>query len=998
MTTVQQHQEDADLVVQEQQIQEEKNKQQDIESGVVNNNDDDDDNNNNGSALVIDDNIKTDISTGLTTDQVNKAIETYGTNEIPVKITPFYVLFLRQFTGFLPFLIEIAAIISLAVQDYVDFGIIAGILLVNGLLGFREEYHARKSLEEISNAVVSEITVRRNGNMISIPTTMLVPGDIVLLVGGNMVPADVVWLSGDRMKIDTAALTGEPIPRTYPSEEYGYNILCGTTVLSGEAYVQVSAIGTVTEIGKAQADLLKDKTVRIVSVFQTKVMIIVQVLVSCCFAMVIAVLMVKGTVHDGFTLSVKQTILDALSILIASIPVALPLVLQVNLALGAAFMAKNYHAIVTSIPALQDIASMSILCSDKTGTLTTANMTVIYDQIYSGRNFTAEEALIYARLCSNPDKKDDPIDQSIIRAFDSCNFSIKGYEQYDFIGFDPVVKRVISFVRNGDNVKMTIAKGLPAKILDTSAGGHDDHELQWKIDGYNDKFFMAGITQKDKKFSVKGYKTLAIAMVDGDAREMENPVWKFVGLLPMLDPPREDTAATIASLHHANVSVKMITGDHVNIGKETARLIGLGTNIHAGEEVRNAQSQEKKDFIWESDGFASVLPSDKREIVLVLKEYFGVVTGMTGDGVNDAAALSAAQVGIAVEGATDAAKNAADLILTLPGLSPIYGAILESRRIFARIKAYVVYRVAASIILSITLSVIIFASGCAVDSLLVIILALLNDISMIPVAYDKALATTKPQIPRAGKLIIQSLYFGLVHTALALIFIISLNHHGGRDVNLNEQCDSQTKGFIWFYLVLVTEISIFSVRSPSYFWKSVPSTILMVSVTSTCIIGALIAVFASDLKVSNMGYIIAYNVGIFILVDLVKVQFRNLIHEDPGDPIYTDDLIEVVVEEKTEMTMYAEKQQRYRVHNESALGKDEVDNESALGKDEVNHQVHIRQDSIFSGFFGDIPFSDGFLNQSYGRQRAFSSLPRTALPHDARRRRTVSTPASIGFY
>ena len=410
---------------------------------------------------------------------------------------------------------------------------------------------------------MSEVTVRRDSNTLSVPTTMLVPGDIVLLVGGNMVPADVVWLDGDRMKIDTAALTGEPIPRTYPSEDYGHDILCGATVLSGEAYCQVTAIGTATEIGKAQADLLKDKTVRVVSVFQTKIMIIIQVLVSCCFGIVISVLMVEGTVHDGFNISIKQTILDALSILIASIPVALPLVLQVNLALGAAFMAKHYNAIVTSIPALQDIASMSMLCSDKTGTLTTANMSVIHDKIYTYHGeFTIEQALTYARLCSNPDKKDDPIDQAIILAFDSCNINIEGYEQYDFIGFDPTVKRVISFVRHGDKI-MTIAKGLPAKILDTSAGGHDDHELQWKIDKHDDKDLIGSITRQDKDFSTKGYKTIAIAMVDGDARRMANPVWKFVGLLPMLDPPRADTAATIASLHHANVSVKMITGDHV---------------------------------------------------------------------------------------------------------------------------------------------------------------------------------------------------------------------------------------------------------------------------------------------------------------------------------------------------------------------------------------------------------------------------------------------------
>ena len=254
---------------------------------------------------------------------------------------------------------------------------------------------------------------------------------------------------------------------------------------------------------------------------------------------------------------------------------------------------------------------------------------------------------------------------------------------------------------------------------------------------------------------------------------------------------------------------------------------------------------------------------------------------------------------------------------------------------------------------------------------------------MTPVAYDKAVATTRPQIPRSGKLIIQSLFFGLTHTALALIFIFSINHHGGRGVDLHEQCDAQTKGFVWFYLVLVTEISIFSVRAPGYFWQSLPSAILMVSVLLTCIIGALIAVLASDLKVSNMGYIIAYNVGIFILVDLAKVQFRNLIHEDPGEPILTDDLIPVEV--KTETARFTEKQQRYRIHKEASLTAEEV-----------AHQVHIRQDSFFDGFFlGDLQLSDGFLNQSYGRQRAFSNLSST-IRRD--RRRTVSTPAGIGFY
>jgi H+-transporting ATPase len=506
-----------------------------------------------------------DPKVGLTSEQVEAALAKYGPNEIPVPVTPLYKLFVRQFIGFLPFLIEAAAIISLAVQDYVDFAIIAGILLINGILGFREEYHAKKSLDEISNSIESEVAVRRNGETNSISTSGLVPGDILLLVGGTVLPADVKWLSGDKMKIDTAALTGEPLPRTYPCSEHGDLILSGTTVVAGECYGQVMATGMGTEIGKAQADILKDKTIRVVSVFQNKIMKVIQILVSSCLLIVLAVLLVEGIVYGGFDVSVRQTVLDALSILIASIPVALPLVLQVNLALGASFMAKEHHAIVTSIPALQDIASMSMLCSDKTGTLTTANMSIIPEKIFAGNGFTADDVLLYSFLCSNADKKDDPIDRAIVNAFHESKDAKQReseYQQTEIIGFNPTVKRVVAFVRHGTKT-LTIAKGLPGKILDTASGGVDDHELQWQVASVNNKAYMENVTSRDLELGTTGYKTIAIAVCEGNARELEQPVWKFVGLLPMIDPPRADTAATIASLHHANISVKIITGDHV---------------------------------------------------------------------------------------------------------------------------------------------------------------------------------------------------------------------------------------------------------------------------------------------------------------------------------------------------------------------------------------------------------------------------------------------------
>lgn len=882
----------------------------------------------------------TNVDVGLSGSDVEKLREKWGWNEIPTPSTPTYIIFLRQFTGFLQIIILIAAIVAIAVVDYSDFIVIVVMLICNATLGFHEDYKCKKSLDELSASLESEIAIRREGKTEALPVKECLPGDIVLLVGGTILPADIQWVKGDVMSMDTAALTGEPIPRKYPSDDHGDIMLSGTTVISGECYGMVVNTGIHTEIGQAQADVMADKTVNTISVFEHKILTIVKIFVVFSAALVLAVLLVKGFVYGGFdssgealapnsylTSSVQDTILAALSILIASIPIALPLVLQVNLALGASFLAKEHSAIVTSIPALQDIASMSMLCSDKTGTLTTAKMTVINERCVPSGKYTADDVVRFAMLCSNADKKDDPIDKAVLDAYQRTEEakSESAYKQTEIIGFNPTVKRVVAFV-DYKGKTMTVAKGLPAKVLDTAAGSVDDHDCQWKVVGFDDKKFMQGIIDEDTALSSAGYKTIAIAVCDGDGRKENHGPWEFVGLMPMLDPPREDTPATIASLHHANISVKMITGDHVNVGKETCRLIGLGTDLHAGEEIRNAANPEaRNEMIWAADGFGAVLPSDKREVVLTLKNEFGLVTGMTGDGVNDAAALSAAQVGIAVEGATDAARNAADLILTEAGLRPIYGAVIESRRIFARIKAYVVYRMAASAILVLVLSIIVFAGqGCAVPSILIIILALLNDISMLPVAYDNADATAKPQLPNTTKLILVSLYYGIVHTALTLGFLFGIGAGSTLDSVDFAVCaadattlGNKTGGFIWLHLVVVTELAIFSVRAPSFFFLSMPCIGLIAGVFVTCIGCTLFAYFALDVSGWSILYIWCMNIGSFFFVDLGKIWFRRLIGDAPGEIIVSDELIEV--KPLNEVEKQQEKRERYSVHKESVV-------------------------------------------------------------------------------
>ena len=646
----------------------------------------------------------------------------------------------------------------------------------------------------------------------------LVPGDIILLVGGVKVPADVRWLKGDKMKIDTAALTGEPLPRTYPSHNHGSDILAGTTVCEGEAYCQVLLTGENTETGRASKDVFEDKSKKIISLFEKRIMTTVYIVIAASFCIVLVEFLIQGVVRNRFNMNRHETyvlIVNSLAILVASIPIALPIVMQVTMALGMKELSKVHRAIVTSVPALQDIACMSILCSDKTGTLTTALITIQTDGIVSSDKFEDEDVLLYAAAAANADKLGDPIDSAILRAREAPHRNGEGWTQDRLVGFSPVTKRTLAFVSKPDGSNVIIAKGILSKILDTAAGGKDDADLQWKVVD-SDKV-CSDMIAADEKLSRSGYKTIAIAISSDGGK-----TFHFTGILPMLDPPRSDTKKTIDFLHHANVSVKMITGDHRNIAIETGKLIDLGTNILPANESRedSGDHDEVNERIWDADGFAQVLPSDKRRVVSVLRHEFGCVVGMTGDGVNDAPALSAAQVGIAVEGATDAAKNAAAIILTDAGLSPIFGAIVMSREIFRKVKAYVVYRISASIFIVLTLCMIIFISSCTVDSILIILLAVFNDISMLPIAYDKVSASRGPELPRCKDLIVRAIFFGVLCTGLAMLFVYTLNPmHDGNDrvwrmVRVEDWCSKQTSATIWMFICLLSESMIFSVRVP----------------------------------------------------------------------------------------------------------------------------------------------------------------------------------------
>ena len=741
--------------------------------------------------------------------------------------------------------------------------------------------HIFRFQAELTNKMEQKIPVLRDGKAEQLLTRLLVPGDVVLLMGGVQVPADIEWMEGDVLSVDTAALTGEPLPRKYPSDEHGAVILCACTVRAGEAYGIVRKTGINTEIGSANADIMKDKTQQKMSVFETRVLLAVKIIICLSLADVLLIFLIQGFVRNEFN-DIKELLLTCLSIIIAAIPVALPLVMQVTMALGAGKMARDFDSVVTSLPALQDISSMTILCSDKTGTLTTARITIHAESVWCCGNFTKQDVALYGVLASNPDKKEDPIDRSVTghfeRVFGPSGANIlKEYTKTRSVGFNPIFKRVVYEYTHPKIGRITIAKGLPTKVLDTADGGKDDAADQWVV---KDASKLKAVVEKtDYDFSKAGYKTLGVVV------KINDEPWNYCGILPMLDPPRHDTSLTVKNLVNAGIEVKMITGDHLNIAKETARLIGMGVNIHPGEATREG-TQDRNELIKHANGFAQVLPKDKREVVLVLRNVFNQVVGMTGDGVNDAPALSAAQCGIAVDDATDAAKNAAAIILTSPGLSAIYSAVVESRRIFKKLKSYVTYRFAATIQIVIVLTLLIFISNCPINSLFIIILALFNDLTMLPIAYDNQTASTIPENPDVVRMLTVSLGLGSLETVFSLIFAYGVEHCGSlfKGNYAIGTCNTQTQAIIWVQMFIAAELLIFTTRASSYIWCSqLPSPALIISVFIGCLVVSAMAAGSTqfgELHIADIVLVWVYDIAGLFFLDLLKVAMFNFFEEN----------------------------------------------------------------------------------------------------------------------
>ena len=771
---------------------------------------------------------------GLSQAEAEKRLAQYGPNEIAEKKTNVFLKFLSYFWGPIPWMIEAAVILSGVVRHWLDFFIILFLLFSNAMIAFWEEHQAGNEIAALKAKLAKIARVLRDGKWATPEVSELVPGDVIRLRLGDIVPADARVLAGDPVQVDQSALTGESLPVT---RKPGEAVFSGSIIKRGETDAMVYATGANTYFGKT-AELVE--SAHTVSHFQRAVLKIGDYLIILAVALVAMIVTFALFRHDPLL----DTLEFALVLLVAAIPVAMPTVLSVTMAVGARLLAKK-EAIVTKLSAIEELAGVDVLCSDKTGTLTQNKLTL--GDPFCVNNIPADQVILWAALSSRAEDK-DTIDLAVIGGVKDDK-ELKSYQILHFQPFDPVHKRTEATVKGSDGKQFFVAKGAPQVILQMATNVGE---------------VKPAVEKAVNEFAGRGFRSLGVARADQENK------WQFVGVLPLFDPPREQAKATIASAGQMGVKVKMVTGDQLAIAQETSRQLGLGTNILDAtvlQDSKNLQSAQLVGSIEKADGFAQVFPEDKYNIVDILQKH-GHAVGMTGDGVNDAPALKKADCGIAVSGATDAARAAASIVLLAPGLHVIIDAIKESRRIFQRMNSYAIYRIAETlrVLFFMTLAILVF-NFYPVTAVMIVMLAVLNDGAILSIAYDNVHYKDKPESWNMRLVLGISTVLGVIGVVAAF----GLFYLGERVFHFDH---AHVQTLMYLKLSVAGHLTIFLTRTRGPFWSIRPARILWIAVLGTQAVATLIAVYGLFMAPLGWGwaaFVWGYALAWFLLNDRVKL-------------------------------------------------------------------------------------------------------------------------------
>ncbi|KAJ6624220.1 plasma-membrane proton-e [Mycena sp. CBHHK59/15] len=793
---------------------------------------------------------------GLSPEEADRRLGLFGPNKLEQEDQNPFLQFLSFMWNPLSWVMEAAALVAIALSngegrapDWQDFVGIVLLLFINSAIGFYEERGAGNAVKALMDSLAPKAKVKRAGTWSEIESAGLVPGDMVSFKIGDIVPADCRLTEAINVSIDQAALTGESLPQ---SKKLGDQCFSGSTCKQGEAEGVVISTGANTFFGRAASLVGQDDDTT------GHLQKILAQIGSFCLVAIGIFVIAEILLPPGLD--------NILVLLIGGIPIAMPTVLSVTLAVGAQQLAKH-KAIVTRITAIEELAGVTILCSDKTGTLTTNKLTIDRETILTYSSFSPDDVILLAAYASRTENQ-DAIDTSVVQAVGDPARARAGIKLLDFKPFNPTDKRTeITYREEATGKLKRVTKGMTGSIIELD------------VEGY----------------ATRGLRALAVAYeeLDGDDFEAEGNGFELIGLLAIFDPPREDTKQTIDDALALGVKVKMVTGDQLAIAKETGRRLGLGDHMYPAKVLKDGPAPGGKhasldEMIMDADGFAGVFPEHKYEIVKRL-QGLGHLCAMTGDGANDAPALSRANVGIAVEGATDAARGAADIVLTEPGLSTIVHAIRGSRVIFQRMRNYSIYACAVTIRIVVCFAILAFAYKFDFPPFMILIIALLNDGTIMTLSVDRVLPSNTPDSWDLAEIFSYAVAYGLYLTLSTVSFVIIILETSffqdkfgvSLDTFPVQHNDAQLHMVVYLQVAIISQALIFVTRSHGFFFMERPSTALLGAFCVAQLISSIIAAYADwgftkihGISAGWIGIVWVWNIVWFIPLDWIKFAMK----------------------------------------------------------------------------------------------------------------------------
>lgn len=766
---------------------------------------------------------------GLTSQEAARRLEQFGLNALVEEKQHPVVFFLKKFWAPVPWMLEITIILEFYLGKNVEAIVIGLLLVFNAILSFFQENRAQSALSLLRQQLTVQTKVLRDAHWQLVPAKNLVPGDVVHLRMGDFVPADVHLIEG-QIQIDQSALTGESVPLEVGVDQQAF---AGSIVKRGEASGEIIATGARTTFGKT-ADLVK--AAKTASHLEEIIFSIVKYLIIADLVLVVIVILYAVLSQIAWS----EILPFALILLVASVPVALPATFTLTTAMGAAELARK-GVLVVRLSAIEEAAAMSILASDKTGTLTENRLTLGAVHAYTPHN--EEEVLRWGVLASE-EASQDPLDMAILTAAQEKGLKITDTILH-FTPFDPALKRAEALIRQTDGSTLQVIKGAPLTIAALVGIGTEIEED------------VAGL-------AAKGYRVLAVA-----AGPQGGP-FQLGGLLGLQDAPRPDSKALVQQLNELGVRVLMVTGDDPLTAQAIAEQVGIKGSTCTSESLHDQVAAET----LQCNIFAGVFPEDKYHLVQALQRA-GHIVGMTGDGVNDAPALKQAEVGIAVATATDVAKAAASLVLTTPGLSNILNAVKTSRQIYQRMLTYTLNKIIKTFQVALFLSLgFILTKEFVVTPLLIVLLMFANDFVTMSIATDNVSFSNKPDRWHIRVLIKVAFVLAIPAVLLSFGFFYA-------SINLLHLPLPQTQTLMFVMLVFSGQANVYMVRERRHFWKSIPSRWLLISTVADILIISILAT-QGILMASIPLFLVALTLLVTLLylplVDTLKVLVFKYAH------------------------------------------------------------------------------------------------------------------------